>query len=28
MTSENTVNFIVGILVSERGRSTGTDRLQ
>jgi len=24
----NTVNFIVGILVSERGRSTGTDRLQ
>jgi len=25
---QNTVNFIVGILVSERGRSTGTDRLQ
>jgi len=25
---KNTVNFIVGILVSERGRSTGTDRLQ
>jgi len=25
---KNTVNLIVGILVSERGRSTGTDRLQ
>jgi len=25
---KNTVNFIVGILVSERGRSTRTDRLQ
>jgi len=25
---KNTVNFIVSILVSERGRSTGTDRLQ
>jgi len=25
---KNTVNFIVGILVSERGRPTGTDRLQ
>jgi len=25
---KNTVNFIFGILVSERGRSTGTDRLQ
>jgi len=24
---KKTVNFIVGILVSERGRSTGTDRL-
>jgi len=25
---KNTVNFIVGILVSERGRPTRTDRLQ